>query len=86
MFFIKKQSTISQVTFDGIHPDLFPDFRRDIDKPRLGFKHRIWNRCRGLAQSLAIHSQRSAAASGSADHQPGTNVVLRDPSSGQSEL
>lgn len=33
MFFIKKQSTILQVTFDGIHPDLFPDFRRDIDNP-----------------------------------------------------
>lgn len=33
MFFIKKQSDDFQIAFDGIYPDLFPDFRRDIDNP-----------------------------------------------------
>lgn len=33
MFFIKKQSTVLQMTFDGIYPDWFPDFRRDIGNP-----------------------------------------------------
>lgn len=36
MFFIKKQSTVLQVTFDGMYPDLFPDFRGDIDNPTSG--------------------------------------------------
>lgn len=33
MFFIKKQSAVLQIAFDAIYPDLFPDFRRDIDNP-----------------------------------------------------